>query len=113
MSPRSSRLFRRDRPTTVALAGAGYIAVVHALAAQAAGWKVRAVASAGGTSARHLAGELDARKVSPEALPDGADVLIVATPPASHVPLVLQGLAAGATVLVEKPLATTLAGADR
>ena len=40
----------------VSLAGAGYIVVVHALAAQAAGMQVRAVASRGGTSARHLAG---------------------------------------------------------
>lgn len=113
MPPTAPRMFRRRRPTTVALAGAGYISVVHALAAQAAGMQVRAVASGGGSSARHLAGELDARKVSPDALPDGADVLIVATPPHLHVLFALQGLAAGATVLVEKPLATTLAGADR
>lgn len=113
MSPTSPRWFRRSRPTTVSLAGAGYIAVVHALAAQAAGLAVRSVASGNGSSARHLAGELDARKVAPDALPDGADVLIVATPPALHVQFALQGLAAGASVLVEKPLATTLADADR
>lgn len=97
----------------MALAGAGYIAVVHALAARSAGLTVRSVASGGGTSARHLAGELDARRVTPDALPDGAGLLIVATPPEFHVPLALQGLAAGAMVLVEKPIATTLAGADR
>jgi predicted dehydrogenase len=74
---------------------------------------VVAVASAGGTSARHLAGQLDARRVRPEELPDGADILVVATPPASHVDLTLVGMTAGASVLVEKPLATTLAGADR
>ncbi len=97
----------------VSLAGAGYIAVVHALAAQAAGMQVRAVASRGGTSARHLAGGIDARRVQPEQLPDGADVLIVATPPEFHEELTLQGLSAGAKVLVEKPLTTTLASADR
>ncbi len=105
--------FRRKRKPSIALAGAGYIAVVHALAADSAGAKVTAVASAGGKSARHLAGELDAKKVSPEALPAGADFLIVATPPGQHAELALQGLQAGASVLVEKPLATTLAEADR
>ena len=124
MPPPSPGRFRRSTPRrstrrstgtapSVALAGAGYIAVVHALAAQSAGMTVRSVASRGGASARHLAGELDARKVTPEALPDGADIMIVAAPPQFHVPLALQGLDAGALVLVEKPLATTLAGADR
>lgn len=97
----------------MALGGAGYIAVVHALAAQAARMRVRAVASAGGSSARHLAGELDARRCRPEELPAGAEVLVVATPPDAHVELALQGLRAGARVLVEKPIAPTLAGADR
>ena len=75
--------------------------------------RVHVVASEGGSSARHLAGELDARRCRPEELPAGADVLVVATPPAHHVDLALQGLAAGARVLVEKPVATTLADADR
>lgn len=75
--------------------------------------EVHAVASEGGTSARHLAGELDARRCRPEALPAGADLLVVATPPEHHVALALQGLAAGARVLVEKPIAPTLAEADR
>ncbi|MEI7887013.1 MAG: Gfo/Idh/MocA family oxidoreductase [Actinomycetes bacterium] len=103
---------RRTRKGSVALAGAGYIAVVHALAAESAHLKVTAVASANGKSARHLAGELDARKVTPAALPAGADFLIVATPPDQHAALAVQGLQAGASVLVEKPLATTLAEAD-
>ena len=107
---------RRRRGTgagpTIALAGAGAIAAVHTLAARAAGLEVVAVASAGGTSARHLAGQVDARRVSPDALPAGADLLVVATPPDSHAALALQGMAAGAQVLVEKPVATTVAGAD-
>jgi predicted dehydrogenase len=106
-------MLRRRREPTVALAGAGSIAVVHALAAPLAGLRVHAVASAGGTSARHLAGELDARRVRPDDLPAGADLLVVATPPTSHAHLALQGLAAGAAVLVEKPVTTTLEEADR
>lgn len=115
-------MFRSRRPKTrdrrgsgpgIAIAGAGYIAVVHALAARSAGIPIRAIASRGGTSARHLAGGLDVRRCRPEELPAGAEVLVVATPPDSHVALAMQGLAAGATVLVEKPLAPTPAEADR
>lgn len=113
MPPARSRRFGRRQRTTVALGGAGFIAVVHALAAQTAGMQVTAVASGGGSSARHLAGELDAKKVRPEDLPAGADVLVVAAPPRHHVPLALAGIRAGAHTLVEKPLAATLAGADR
>jgi myo-inositol 2-dehydrogenase/D-chiro-inositol 1-dehydrogenase len=104
--------------TTVALAGAGAIAVVHALSARAAGCRIAAVASAGGRSARHLAGQLDeqghrgVRQVRVDELPAGADLLVVATPPASHAELVAQGLRGGADVLVEKPFTTTLAEAD-
>lgn len=113
-APRRFGLLRRRRPpATVALGGAGYIAVVHALAAQAAGMRVTAVASSDGRSARHLAGELDARRCRAEDLPAGADALVVATPPDRHVDLAVQGVDAGAAVLVEKPLAPTLADADR
>lgn len=109
------RAHRRHRKggSTMALAGAGFIAVVHALAAKDAGITVRSVASAGGRSARHLAGELDARRCSVDQLPDGADLLVVATPPPSHVDLAIAGLAEGAAVLVEKPIAPTLSEADR
>lgn len=107
------------RQPTVALAGAGAIATVHALAAPTAGCRIVAVASAGGTSARHLAGQLDdrhrhaVRAVTIDELPAGADLLVVASPPDTHAALALAGLAAGADVLVEKPFTTTLAEADR
>lgn len=96
----------------MALAGAGAMGAVHALAADAAGLEVVAVASAGGESARHLAGQLEARRTSPVDLPAGADLVVVATPPDSHAALALQCVRAGAGVLVEKPLAATLAEAD-
>lgn len=40
------------------------------------------------------------------------DAVVIATPPASHVPLGLEAIRAGKHVLIEKPLATTVAGAD-
>jgi predicted dehydrogenase len=40
------------------------------------------------------------------------DALIIATPPTSHVPLALEAITAGKHVLVEKPLATSTAGAQ-
>jgi predicted dehydrogenase len=46
------------------------------------------------------------------ALPE-VDALVIATPPSTHLPLALRALAAGKHVLVEKPLATTSAGAQQ
>jgi len=112
MSPLRRRRFR-PRRTTVAIAGAGAMGVTHALAARSAGMVVTAVASAGRSSARHLAGQIDARPCRAEDLPAGADLLVVATPPESHVDLAIAGLAGGAVVLVEKPIAHTLADGDR
>lgn len=45
-----------------------------------------------------------------EALPH-VDAVVIATPPSSHVPLGLTAVRAGKHLLVEKPLATTVAGA--
>jgi predicted dehydrogenase len=39
------------------------------------------------------------------------DAVVIATPPATHVPLGLEAIRAGKHVLIEKPLATTAAGA--
>jgi len=41
------------------------------------------------------------------------DAVVVATPPSTHVPIALEVIEAGKHVLVEKPLATTTAGARR
>lgn len=45
-------------------------------------------------------------------LPAGADAVIVCTPPEAHAECTLRALAAGAAVLVEKPIASTLVDAD-
>src|SRR5262249_47225365 len=41
------------------------------------------------------------------------DAVVVATPPSTHVPVALEAIDAGKHVLVEKPLAPTVAGAHR
>lgn len=44
---------------------------------------------------------------------DEVDALVIATPPASHVTVALQAIEAGKHVLVEKPLTTSVADAER
>ena len=41
------------------------------------------------------------------------DAVVIATPPATHVPVGLEAIRAGKHVLIEKPLATTAAGAQQ
>jgi predicted dehydrogenase len=56
----------------------------------------------------------DARVVEDhrQALSADVDAVAIATPPASHAALCLEALAAGKHVLVEKPMATSIADAD-
>ncbi len=98
--------------TSVAFAGAGRIAVVHALAAQALRFPITAVASRRPDHAAKRAKDLGARAVGYEALPAGADLVVVATPPSCHAADTLRAVRRGAAVLVEKPLCTTLEQAD-
>ncbi len=100
--------------TDYALAGAGWISAVHALAihAQRDG-RVVAVASRTDESARARVEQAGGEVVAYEDLPAGADIVIVATPPGRHAVDALRAMAAGAAVVVEKPLCTTLDDADR
>ena len=99
--------------TTVAFAGSGRITVAHGLALQALGGvKVLAVASRDPAHAAERAGQMHAAACGYDDLPAGADVVIVATPPARHAADVVHALGRGASVIVEKPLCTTLAEAD-
>jgi myo-inositol 2-dehydrogenase / D-chiro-inositol 1-dehydrogenase len=99
--------------TSIAFAGAGAISAVHGLAAKAAGLTPTAVASRRPATAAARAEQMGARPVSYDELPAGADIVVVCTPPAVHVDDAIRALQGGAAVLVEKPLATTLADADR
>jgi predicted dehydrogenase len=97
----------------LAFAGAGHISVVHGLAARAVpGVTVTRVASRTPERAAERARQVGAAACAYDELPGDADVVLVSTPPGRHVADALAALSAGAAVIVEKPLATTLAEAD-
>lgn len=96
----------------IAICGAGVIASVHALAARRAALPVVAVASRSSERAAELARRCEARAVAYDELPAGAAIVVVATPPGNHHRDACRALDAGAAVVVEKPLCTTLADAD-
>ena len=101
-----------DKPK-IALCGSGVIAGVHALAAHHLGFPVIAVASRDANRARQRAQELHSHAIDYDQLPYGADIVIVATPPALHFDHAVHALERQASVIVEKPFVTTLNEADR
>jgi len=108
-----------SRRPDVVIVGAGMVAGVHAAACDALGWKVRAVVSRSPERAAELASKVGARPVTVEQLAEQVtaerwgDMAIVATPPARHVDDAVALLDAGYQVVVEAPIACTLADADR
>jgi myo-inositol 2-dehydrogenase / D-chiro-inositol 1-dehydrogenase len=106
------------RQLGIAVVGAGRIGSLRArLAAAHAGVRFLAVADADAGRARKLAQELGAQFHSGDNLeamsrPE-VDAVVVATSEGEHAAPVLQALERGKAVLVEKPLALTLAEADR
>lgn len=98
--------------TTVALCGAGMITTAHIAAAAQMGLPVVAVASRTPARSQRVAKVCGAKVVAYDALPAGADIVVVATPPRCHAADALRMLDAGAAVLLEKPLCRTLDEAD-
>jgi predicted dehydrogenase len=114
----TSTLSRETESITgrVGLIGAGGIGRAHADAAAALGSGIlSAVADIDRGAAEAVATEhgVDAPAVRELADPDRFDLVVVASPPATHPDLVESLLRAGVPVMCEKPLAVDLAAAQR
>jgi predicted dehydrogenase len=97
----------------LALAGSGWIATVHGYAAHhVPGLQITKVASRDPAKAATAAERMKAEACTYDALPAGADGVVVCTPPGQHLEHARHAIEAGAGVLIEKPLCTTLADAD-
>lgn len=96
-----------------ALAGSGTMAAIwaHVITAEP-GHELVAVAGPRRDHAERLASAYRVLAVEPAELAATADVVVVASAPAAHCDDALRAAAAGAGVLVEAPLCTTLAEAD-
>jgi predicted dehydrogenase len=98
----------------LAFAGSGWIAAVHGYAAEhVPGLRITKVASRDPAKAAKAAARIGAEPCTYDELPAGADGVVICTPPAQHAAQVLTAVERGAGALVEKPLCTTLADADR
>ncbi len=99
-------------PTRIAVAGAGYIGQAHMGVAQAsASCTLSAVVdpSPAAQAVAQRAGVPLYASIEALLANDRPDGLVLATPNALHVPQALQCIAAGLPVLLEKPIATTVA----
>ena len=102
-------------PVGLGITGSGFMGLTHAEAASLVE-ETKLVAVAGGSRAPKLAGQY---RVAVE--PDVAalvrrsdiDAVVITTPHHVHVAEALAAIEAGKHVLVEKPLATTVADCDR
>lgn len=98
----------------LAFAGAGFVTAIHGLAAEALpDLRVVHVASRSNRSARRRAAQTGGIACGYDELPGGADVVVVATPPALHRREAERAVGGSAVALVEAPLAATLDDADR
>lgn len=112
-SPLNERVFVTDSTFRLGIVGAGGVAVLHAEAAAGLpGVEVAAVCDVRTAAAESLAQRFGAR-----AYPDhlamfaagGLDGVIVTAPHSLHAPITVDAAAHGLHVLVEKPMATTVA----
>jgi predicted dehydrogenase len=99
------------------LIGAGAVGILHVEAAQRVpGVRVTSVCDLDPATARRVAAPLGARSYRDHRdliAAGGVDAVLVNTPHAVHTAIVCDAAAAGLHVLVEKPMATSLADCDR
>lgn len=106
-------------PLRLAVVGAGWAGQRQVQAARELGGDltIAALADSDGAHLRSVAAELEVDRTSTDLagiLGDTAiDAVSICTPHASHEPMALAAIAAGKHVLVEKPMATDVAGATR
>ena len=113
------RVVTGGEPVGVALIGSGRMGSFHGetLARRVPGARLVAVADPAPGAAERLAAALGAERASTdpaEALADPAvEAVVIAAPARFHADLVVAAAAAGKAVFCEKPMALTLADADR
>jgi predicted dehydrogenase len=102
-----------DSKLRIGVAGAGHFGRYHALkVAASARARLSGIYDPHLERAKTLGWEAGAQEMDLEALLAASDALIVAAPARAHYDLASQALKAGKHVLVEKPIAATLAQAD-
>ncbi len=100
-------------PLRIGVAGAGHFGRYHALKlAQCPRAMLSGVHDRNAARAATVARDTGAPAMDYDALLDCSDAVIVAVPAAAHHALAASALSAGKHVLVEKPIAATLAQAD-
>jgi predicted dehydrogenase len=105
-----------SQPVRAGIIGAGFIGGVHAHAVRAAGGVISRVtdrdASAAAAAAERFGARGSAASAEELIAADDVDVVHVCTPNHTHADLARRALAAGKSVICEKPLATSVADAE-
>lgn len=98
----------------IAVLGCGYWGSNHIRTLKALG-ALHAVSDANGARAEGFASEQDCLAIDPDDLFDRSDVdaIVIALPPQFHAELAVRAVERGKDVLVEKPIALTVADAER
>lgn len=104
-------------PLRAGLIGAGFIGSVHAHAIRSTGAQLTRVSDStpdrSVEAAQRLGGLAPAESAEALIASDDVDVVHICTPNATHAALAEKVIAAGKSVVCEKPLATSVADADR
>lgn len=102
-----------DATLRVGVAGAGHFGRYHALkTAASARTTLTGIYDPDLERAKTVGWEAGAKEAAFEDLLDASDAIIIAAPAEAHYALAVQALRAGKHVLVEKPIAATVAQAD-
>src|SRR5690606_36067441 len=98
----------------IAVLGCGYWGSNHIRTLKTLG-ALHAVSDANAARAEGFASEQDCLAIAPEVLffRDDVDAIVIALPPQFHADMAQKAVANGKDILVEKPIALTVADAER